>query len=250
MPGITFTNMPDRFIHSSDDDLWNVDATQLGRNAAGAALIAYAMASADADAAPALTAGTVGRGAERLGRNLRLGLSWVATSPDAVRAYHEAADQIFFAAERERRAIRSLTEVGGGARVPVGELLAELDNKWEQAVRSLNLTYRQRTGQVQIPARTSSSAERELDSLRPVLVGGPREFLDGRGRIAAVPGLHAIMAEQVLNLVDGDRTGLWIYRLVAAEAREAGEHYYGNVSPEAVRQYLENAAAVGLIRLR
>jgi hypothetical protein len=63
-----------------------------------------------------------------------------------------------------------------------------------------------------------------------------------------VPGLHPVMAEEVINLVDGSRTGLDIYRIVAAQAREAGAHYYGTVSPDAVRQYLENVAAVGLIR--
>ena len=29
VPGITLTNWPDDFIHSSDDDLWQMDATQL-----------------------------------------------------------------------------------------------------------------------------------------------------------------------------------------------------------------------------
>jgi len=37
---------------------------------------------------------------------------------------------------------------------------------------------------------------------------------------------------------------------VAAEAREAGDYYYGTVSAEAVLQYLENVATAGLMRLR
>jgi hypothetical protein len=37
---------------------------------------------------------------------------------------------------------------------------------------------------------------------------------------------------------------------VAAEAREAGSHYYGVVAPEAVLQYLEGAAKAGLISLQ
>ncbi len=249
VPGVTFTNMPDRYIHSSDDDLWNVDPTQLGRNAVAAALIAYAMANADAESAPALTAVTVGRGAERLGRNLRLGMSWIASSSDPVRAYHDAVDQVWYAAERERRAIRSLEEVGGGAAVPVSELLGQVGRKEEQAVRSLAVAYRQATGSSDLPSRPASAADDELHGVRPVPVGGPREFLTGRRRIGGVPGLHGIMAEEILSLVDGDRTGAEIYRTVAAQAREAGPHYYGTVSPEAVRRYLENAAAAGLIRL-
>jgi hypothetical protein len=53
-----------------------------------------------------------------------------------------------------------------------------------------------------------------------------------------------------LNAVNGERSGLDVYRFVAAEAREAGEHYYGVVTAEAVLQYLENAAEVGLVALR
>ena len=63
-------------------------------------------------------------------------------------------------------------------------------------------------------------------------------------------GLHSLMAFEVLNAVDGERTGLDIYRFVAAEAREAGAVYYGTVTADAVLEYLENAAAAGLIRLR
>jgi hypothetical protein len=250
VPGITFTNMPDRYIHSTDDDLWNIDPTQLGRNAAAAALIAYAMASAGAEAAPALVAGTVGRGAERLGRNLRLGLGWIASAPDRTRAYHDAVDQVRYAVDRESRAIRTLEEVGGGASIPTRPLLAELDRQEAQAIRSLDLAYRQATGAARPPARPASGAETGLRELRPVLVGGPAEFLADRGRIAGVPDLHPSMAEEVINLVDGNRTGLDIYRIVAAQAREAGAHYYGTATPEAVRQYLDNVAATGLIRLR
>jgi hypothetical protein len=190
----------------------------------------------------------VGRGGERLARNLRLGLGWIATSADPARAYHQAADQVRYGAERERRAIRSLEEVGGGASIPTLALLAELDRQEAQAVRSLDLAYRQATGASSPPARPTSAAEAELRDLRPVLVGGPAEFLTGRGRIAGVPGLHPIMAEEVINLVDGQQTGLDIYRTVAAQAREAGAHYYGEVTPDAVRRYLGNVAEAGLVR--
>jgi hypothetical protein len=64
-----------------------------------------------------------------------------------------------------------------------------------------------------------------------------------------VRGLHGLMAFEVMNAVNGERSGLYIYRCVAAEAREAGAHYYGTVAADAVLQYLENAAAAELIRL-
>jgi hypothetical protein len=56
------------------------------------------------------------------------------------------------------------------------------------------------------------------------------------------------MAFEVLNAVDGRRTGLEIHRLVAAQAREAGAHYYGVVRAEAVLEQLANLEAQGLVR--
>ena len=250
VPGVSFTNWPDNYIHSSDDQLWNIDRTQLGRNAAAAALIAYAMASAGERSVNALAAEAVGRGLERFGRNLRLGLSWIATIEDKDSARHEAVDQIGYAAQRERLALSSLREIHPGAQRIVGPLLEALDRREAQALEEIDLAYRRATGRAGAPARELSEAERSLGELVPAVVGGTRQFLDGRSRIRSVQGLHGLMAFEVLNAVNGERTGLDIYRFVAAEAREAGEYYYGTVSPESVLGYLENVAETGLIRLR
>ena len=37
IPAVTFTNWPDDYIHSTDDDLWQIDPTQLKRNAVAVA---------------------------------------------------------------------------------------------------------------------------------------------------------------------------------------------------------------------
>lgn len=250
VPAVTFTNWPDNYIHTSDDDLWNIDPTQLGRNAAAAALIAYIMASADDTSAPALAAETSGRGAQRIARNLALGLSWLAADPDKPAAYHRAASQVRYAAARERLAIESLRQIGPAAAKLAPPLLETLARREEQALRELDAQYRALTGRSRPAAPAMTQAELELAGMQPSLAGGPKEFLEGRGRIRGVPGLHNLMAFEVLNAVDGQRTGLEIYRYVAAEAREAGAHYYGTVTPEAVLQYLRNVAEVGLIRVR
>ena len=250
VPGITFTNMPDHYIHSSDDDLWNIDRTQLGRSAASVALIAYAMASADSTVAPVLAANTVGRGLERLARNLRLGLTWIAEHDEPAAAYAMAADQVWYAAERERQAVRSLGEIAPSAE---GQASARLEDlaRWEQeALRQLGNAYRQRTGRAAPRAAAPSGALAELAALKPALTGGPKEFLEGRNRVDGVQGLHALMAFEVLNAVNGVRSGLDIYRFVAAEAREAGEYYYGTVMPEAVLDYLKKIEAAGLASLK
>ncbi len=249
VPATTFTNMPDHYIHSSDDDLWNVDRTQLGRNAASVALIAYTMASVDAESAAAMGAMTFGRGMERLGKNLRVGLTGMAVASNLTAAYYEAADQVWYAAERERLALNSLREIDPATERAVDELLGELDRREAQAMREVQMAYRHASGQSQPPTKIQSEAESTLSSVTPDLVAGPTEFLRGRGRIRGVGGLHSLMAFEVLNAVDGKRSGFDIYRFVAAEAREAGAYYFGIVTPEAVLQYLQNVADAGLIRL-
>ncbi len=249
IPGTTFTNWPDNYIHSSDDELWNIDRTQLGRNAAAVALMAYAMAAADSAAVPALAAETIGRGEERLARNTRLGLTWIASTADKEAAYRMAVDQVRYAAQRERLAIRSLSEAHSSAERCIGRQLEELDRREGQSIREIELAYRQATGR-STPSPQRSEAEQRLSQLRPALTGGPREFLDGRRQVDGIRSLHSLMAFEVLNAVDGERSGLDIYRFVAAEAREAGEVYYGTVTADAVLQYLENVAAAGLLRLR
>jgi hypothetical protein len=251
VPGVSFTNMPDRFIHSSDDDLWNIDRTQLGRNAAAVALISYVMANADGDAVPAFTANTVGRGMERLGRNSRLALAWVAQAQDAERAYSEAFDQIWYAAKREALALNSLADISSDLQGDVDRLLQELERRERQAVRDLEVAYRQAHGR-RPPDRGGPEGEAELAlaEMQPALTAGPTEFLTGRSGLSGVRGLHGLMGFEVLNSVDGRATGWEIYRYVAAEAREAGAHYFGTVSAEAVLEYLRNAESAGLIGLQ
>jgi hypothetical protein len=271
VPGITFTNWPDFYIHTSDDDLWNIDRTQLGRNAAAGALIAYAMGTASEPDLPVLAAVTGSKGDERLARNLGLGLTWmgeaavrpgvaaleengsdVADGGNAAlaRTFHDGVDQVRYAAWRERRAAASLSEVVAAGSDGWSSSLLERVDRWEsRALEELRATYRRLSGS-DVPARSVSSTERELEDLRPRLVAGPGEFLEGRGQISGVPGLHGLMAFEVLNMVDGDKSGLDILRLVAGQAREAGEHYYGQVEAEAVLRYLQNVEELGLITLR
>ena len=249
VPGVTFTNMPDRYIHSSDDDLWNVDPTQLGRSATAVGLMAYIMASADSAAVPALSVGTIGRGFERLGRNVRLAQALIAGASDQAAAFQQGLDQVSYATNRERLAIASLSEIHPSAVAFVDPWLEELDRRNAQALREVGLTYRQITGQRQLPRPNRSEAETRLAELQPVVVAGPTEFLTGRGNVSFVPGIHSLMRFEALNAVDGTRSGLDIARFVAAEAREAGEIYYGTVTPEAVLQYLTNLEEAELIQL-
>jgi hypothetical protein len=249
VPGVTFTNMPDRFIHSSDDDLWNIDRTQLGRSAASVALIAYIMASADGMDVPALAATTVGNGMARIGHNTGLALSWISMADDKAAAYWQALDQVWYAVQREKMALRSLEEADARVGGYVHRLLQELDRREAQAVRDLTVTYMELTGENPPSLREESEALEALSDMEPELIAGPTEFLTGRGQVGFVRGLHSLMAFEIMSAVDGNRSGFDIWRYVAAEAREAGEHYYGTVTPEAVQEYLQKAAEAELLKL-
>lgn len=55
------------------------------------------------------------------------------------------------------------------------------------------------------------------------------------------------MAFEVLNFVDGERTGLEIFWAVRAQAERAGGHYYGDVSASEANEHLQNVAQHGLL---
>ena len=250
VPAITFTNNPDPYIHSNLDDLFQIDRTQLGRNALTAALIAYTVAAADTRTAGQLTTEVVGRGQERLGRSVRLALQMLDGTADHRAGYAMAIDQVRFGADRERRAIRSLGQIAPSVQPNVAPLLAELDRREAQAIRDVNIAW-VRSGRGALPARpASSAAEAQLAAMRPVRSATPREWLAQYDRIDWGSALNGYIAREVLQAIDGTRTGLDIYRLAAAEAREGGEHYYGIVRPEAVLALLRNVEQLGLFKSR
>ncbi len=247
IPAITFTNSSDRYIHSNLDDLFQIDRTQLGRNAVSAALIAYTMAAADSASLRTIAGETVGRGQSRMGRNLGLALQLLAGSTDPGAAYAAATDQVRYAAGRERRALGSLREIAPSAGPLVRLLLTELGRREQQALREVRLAAT--NGGKPPPPSAPSGAEAELAAFRPVLAGGPKDFLARRDDIEWPPELNGYLAREILNAADGTRTGLDLYRLAAAEAREAGVHYYGRVTPKAVLALLRSAERSRLFRL-
>lgn len=244
VPGITFTNWPDHYIHTSDDDLWNIDRTQLQRNAFAVAAIAYVLGRAGGKHFDLFLSEATGRALQRMAEDLRLALAWISAGAGG---FYPALHQLEEAVGRELRSLASL------------EILAEepaQKRRLEAAARKLeqvHATHRELLGEHQRslhgepPREELTETEAQLEQITPRLVAGPREFLERRSRVSEVAGLHSLMAFEVLNFIDGRRTGLQIYRAVAAEARRAGSHYYGEVRPEMVRDYLQNLKAAELV---
>jgi hypothetical protein len=249
VPAIGFGNEPDRFIHSNLDDLWGIDRTQLGRNAASAALIAYTMASAGATSFELFAGEVVGRGEARLARNLGLALQLLVASTDKRAAYYAGVDQLQYAAARERRAFRSLGEISAATQSRVAELVAALDRREGDDLRALQATYARATG-VAAPAaaRSLTQAEGELASLRPSVVGTPADSYVHRDEISG-PNINGYLAQEILNAIDGRRTGLDLYHHATAMIREAGTQYYGAVTADEVLRLLHSAEQSKLYRL-
>jgi len=248
VPGITFTNWPDNYIHTTDDDLWNIDRTQLQRNTFAAAAIAYFIASLDAERGRLLATEVYTRALERLAFDERLAFELIWQEPDKAFAFGRARNQIRQAGWRERTALESLLRPVPEVRGLVEHFKAMLAEREAQALSNLERSYTVITGQARVPTLALSPKEEELARKIPVLAAGPAEFLERRNRVRNVEGLHPLMAFEVLNFIDGSRSVLDIYNAVDAEARRAGAHYYGTVTPERVEQYVQNLIEAGLVR--
>jgi hypothetical protein len=245
VPGITFTNWPDNYIHSTDDDLWNIDRTQLQRNAFAVAMISYVMASAGDRTFGQIASEVGGRGLERIAEDYRLATLWVSESKES---FFKSSHQIDQAVKRELSAVDSLQALAANPSQfsRIGAIRKQLEGTGKALQAALLETAGFPSG-VGPDEEALTEAEEKLLGVTPKLVGGPTEFLTGRRGLRSGGGLHPLMAFETLCFVDGTRSGLEIYRAVAAEARRGGKHYYGEVSPESVLGYLEKARGTQLI---
>ena len=246
VPGISFTNWPDNYIHSSDDDLWNVDATQLQRNAFAVAMMGYTIASAGESTIPEISAHVAGRGMERIGIDYRLALSMISEDKGS---YFDAVHQVEEAVSREKMAVESLRQIDekGQLKEVINGYLNQLESTGSSLLDSLKSQY---TARFSNPPDVEelTEAERVMSNLVPTIQGDADDFLSERRNIKRVSGLHGVMAFEVISFIDGQRTALDIFRAVRAEARRAGSHYYGVVKADDVYKYLKNAADTGLVK--
>jgi len=252
IPGITFTNWPDNYIHTSDDDLWNIDRTQLQRNAFAVATMAYVLAAASDATAPALAAATYQAALSHLAKDSDVALQLILQAGGNIDgAYHEARSQIREGAKRERRALESVAATGspGGPGARLARTLIEAVDRQERAmIENLAGMVLSVHGTTPASEPALTALEKTLSQKTPSLIAGPAEFLTKRDKVQGVEGLHPLMAFEVMNFIDGRRTAFDIFAAVRAEARHAGSFYYGNVRAEMVDQYLLHLAKAGLVR--
>jgi hypothetical protein len=275
VPGTTLTNWPDENIHSSGDDLWQMDATQLKRNAFIVAATALWLANAGAREAAALASFVAARGVERLARDAATAAAWMrsgaGTDAERLRA---AAILMAASLEREEATIASIRDLApDDSTITLESRRLEL----QKAARAIDASIAPDVAAVTPP----SEAERRLEKRVPKKSAGnlsdwlalQRRVADRRGeevrkrreqgeaaagnvkgkaRLPERPEpeetrLTPLMQWEAMNWVDGKTDGATIARRVCAEALSAGLWYYGACTPETVERFFEAQAKDGLI---
>jgi len=235
IPGVTFTNWPDEYIHSTDDDLWQIDRTQLQRNAVAVAATALYLANLSEADVPTLTAAMAGEARERISHDLATGLTRLAEAPGAGRraAYDDALNLLGQAVAREAVGLESLRKFAdAGTLKLLDSLVADLMLTEVNHKKRIEEWYLALGGKRTPPVPTEREAA--LAAKVPRNLGSPGEYLRAKDRVEGPKTLHGLMKWEALNYVDGKRSMLEIYRIVRAESLSAGEWYYGTVTPEDV----------------
>jgi hypothetical protein len=253
VPGTSLTNWPDEFIHSTGDDLENIDATQLERNAVVVSAVALYFASLKVEDAGALAGYVAARGRARLADDLATAVAHVSTAAPADRAaaYVAARNLVRQSRLKEAGALASVRRLAGRSRA--GEVAAwateRLDSLEADGFIALERTYTALTGQ-NPPNVELTGDERAMAAKVFVPVADIGTVEDALDKVKPVEGLHGMMRFETLNFADGKRNAYEVYQAVAAEALSAGDWYYGTVKPADVLEVLERAAKAGAFTMR
>jgi len=259
IPGVALCNWPDPYIHSSDDDLWQVDPTQLKRNAFIIGGSAYFMAAAGEEEVPRLIGLILGGAQKRLARDSAAALQLYQddSGRTAAESYADARILLEEAAKRELAVMDSalVFTTKGSAGDKLIKAARQSVEQMAAALRaSLDSFYEQAAGN--IPAMNLSDEEKAAGSLVPEWIVSLADSLKMLGytpfwRFGSLggEGLHPHYVNEVFNLIDGKRSALEIYRTVRAASLSAGEWYYGPANLVHVKEALERVAKTGAIRL-
>ena len=243
IPGVTLTNWPDEIIHSSDDDLWNIDRTQLKRNAYIVAAAAWYLANAGEAKISTLAGYMYGRGRSRLGQTAAVAFTHLAKASDHAAAYRDSRVIIEQGYKREKEALNTLAKLANSGKQSLPSAVRSFAQEYDAALQGdlarFDDFYRSLTGQ-KPPKLQLTEEERGLANKVPKNNTSLKAYFDARDKVSTGKSkLNEHMVEEVWNFVDGRRSMLEIYRAVFAEAAIAGSWYYGTVTLEGVKYLLE-----------
>ncbi|HLL75581.1 MAG TPA: M28 family peptidase [Pyrinomonadaceae bacterium] len=253
VPAVAAINWDDNYIHSSDDDLWQIDQTQLRRNAFLVGSIAYYLSKATPGDVSVLAAETFAQGQRRLANDLRVALDILRAgkeSPDA--AWKSASAVIESGGAREQRALNSIRVfVAGdaGAAQALDTLATRARLRQDDLTGDLRAFYRQVHGRA--PASAALTPEESAAARKvPQNIASLGDYFERRSQVRTPAGLHGLMRDEVFNFVNGERSYYAIYKAVHAEAAAAGSWYYGMVTLKDVSDLLDAAVAAKALTLK
>ncbi len=275
VPGTSLTNWPDEYIHSSVDDLWQIDPTQIKRNAFLVAATAWWLANAEAKDVPFLAAFVAARGAERMARDLATAQAWISDGRGTDEDRRRAAGDLLAVSQRiEEAAVASARAVGPAPESSVADAVAAVRTAGTGlAARLSTRPAAEDAALARLAAKTPRFAVDNLDAWMALeeRVKEKREA-DARAAkekkekdeaakrpskagaktspptaAAEEPKLSPLMGTAALTWIDGKTDAAEIARRVCAEALSAGWWYYGETTPALVEKFLETQAKDGLI---
>jgi hypothetical protein len=254
IPAVALINWDDPYIHSSDDDLYQVDQTQLRRNNFLIGSLAYFLSRADDKDIPLLVAETYAQGSRRLANDMRVAMELlVAERGKGDGGWKRASTIVEQGVLREARALESIRVFAEG-----NDAGTSIDNMKELMISNnapageLTRFYNQLNGTNPPRPAPLTDAERAASRKVPVNVASLDTYLTNRGKVPGAAGgqLHGLMRTEVYNFVDGRRSYYDIYKAVYAESMAAGTWYYGTVTLEDVVRLLDAAVAAGALTLK
>ena len=245
VPAVGLVNWDDYWIHSSEDDLFQLDQTQLQRNNFIIGAMALYLAYAEAKDIPILATETYAQGGRRLANDMQVALRILNEGDN----WNDAFLMIEQGSLRERRAMNSMRVIAGNdsrANRTIDTFLGQIDGREKQLVSELTAYYRDRYGRAPslsvTPAQTASAKKIPMNA--PTL----EEYFSKRRNTQT--GLHSHMSMATMSFVDGKRSYFDIYKAVKAENMAAGKFYYGTVTFEDVVKVLDGNVASGALRLK
>jgi hypothetical protein len=254
VPAAATINWDDPYIHSSDDDLWQIDQTQLLRNQFLTGATGLALAYAGQADIPLYLSQVYAQGQRRLAADVTAAAE-AMTAPGEASPAERWADAVALVEkgiEREERALRSVNSLTrgapGGNPGLVDEYVARLREQGAGLLASAGTVYRSAFGaDPALPppdSLTTASMSKVPANVLPLAV-----YFEKRGNAGYGGKMHGIMREEVYNFVDGKRSYYEIYRAVRAEQLAAGSWYYGTVTLADVAGQLDAAVEAGALTL-
>jgi hypothetical protein len=253
VPATALINWPDEYIHSTGDDLENVDATQLQRNAVVVAAVSLFFASAGDDEAAALAAYVGARAHTRVAADVAAAIAHVAEAApgDKDRAYRSARNLVHQSHLKELGALASIKRLSPKGRA--ADILAQASSNLEGSegddLNAVEKAYMGLTGK-NPPNMDLTKEEKAMAGQFFAPAGEAQAAVDALDKLKRVDGLHVVMQFEAFNFADGKRSALEVYDAVAAEALSAGEWYYGKVSPADVLEALSRGTKAGAFSMK